>query len=197
MANLVFQGYFGTSPSWTSLQSVGQLIGFYGAAYGDRVAVDSYQSSTHISGAGGDACTTNHNRNVKYIAGGQFDSGSGTETLNDTNLIATECTVRVYLSGGAQSIAVQNGRIGIYDGTTITTFATDIQVYAFEQGVSATTWTSINNGSTTGGDNPGQRLDLGDKTASTDHYWYVAISCSPLSVGEKTNFGIFSTLEYY
>lgn len=195
MASLVFQGYYGGGPTWTSLNS-GQLVGFYGANYNDKVAVSSYQSSTHISGGGGDICLTNHNGNVKYIASNQFNSGGGTETLNDTNLISTECTLRVYLNNGA-AVATQNGRFYCYNGTTVTTYATDLQVYAFEQGVSATAWTSINNGSSTGGDNSGQRLALGNKTAATDHYWYVAVSCSPLSVGAKSAFSFGTTLEYY
>lgn len=195
MASLVFQGYYGAGPTWTSLTG-SQLIGFYGAAYDDKVVVNAYQSSTHISGGGGDICLTNHNRNVKYIASGQFDSGGGTETLNDTNLINTECTLRVYLSNGA-AIATQNGRLYCYNGSSVTAYATDVQVYAFEQGVSATTWTSINNGSSSGGDNSGQRLALGNKTAATDHYWYVAISISPLSVGAKTAFAFGSSIEYY
>jgi hypothetical protein len=196
MATLVFQSYFGAGPTWTTLQNAGQLIGFYGAAYGDKVAVSAYQSSTHISGAGGDACTTNHTRNVKYIASGSFDSGSGTETLNDTNLVANECTIRIYLNHGS-AVATQNGRFYCYNGASVSTYATDIQVFAFEQGVSATAWTSINNGSSSGGDNSGQRLDIANKTAATDNYWYIGISCSPLSVGAKTAYAFGSSLEYY
>ena len=195
MAGLVFQGYYGAGPAWTSLIG-GQLVGFYGANYDDKVVVDAYQSSTHISGGGGDICLTNHTRNVKYVASGQFDSGSGAETLNDTNLINTECTLRVYLNNGA-AIATQNGRFYCYNGTTVTTFATDTQVYAFEQGISATAWTSINDGSSSGGDNSGQRLSLSNRTANTDHYWYIAVSCSPKSVGAKSAFSFGSTLEYY
>jgi len=196
MATLVFQGYFGAGPTWTTLENVGQLIGFYGTSYGDKVAVSAYQSSTHISGAGGDACITNHNRNVKYIDSTHFDTGSGSEVLNDTNLVSTESTLRIYLNHGS-AVATQNGRFYCYNGSSVSSYSTDIQVFAFEQGVSATAWTSINNGSSTGGDNSGQRLDIANKTAATDNYWYISVSCSPLSVGAKTAYAFGSSLEYY
>lgn len=194
MATLVFQAYYG-APSWTALTG-GQLIGFYGAAYGDKVVVNSYQSSTHISGAGGDVCTTNHVPNVKYVASGQFDSGGGTETLNDTNLIATECTLKIYFTDGA-SVSTQNGQFYCYNGTTPATYATGIQVYAFERGDGDTAWTSINNGSTDGGNGVGKRLDLTSRTPSTAHEWLVAVSCSPLSVGAKVAYAFGTSLEYY
>jgi hypothetical protein len=196
LATLVFQGYFGAGPTWTTLQNVGQLIGFYGASYGDKVAVSAYQSSTHISGASGDACLTNHNRNVKYLDGTHMDAGSGSEVLNDSNLVSSETTLRIYLNHGS-AVATQNGRFYCYNGSAVSTYSTDIQVWGFEQGIGASAWVSINNGSSTGGDNSGQRLDIGNKTAATDNYWYVAVSCSPLSVGAKTSYAFGSSLEYY
>jgi hypothetical protein len=196
LATLVLQAYYGAGPSWTNLVG-GQLVGFYGATYDSKVVVDSYQASTHISGAGGDICLTNHVRNVKYITSTEFDSGSGTETLGNGTLAATECTLKVFLSGGA-SVRTQNGRVYCYNGTTITTYATDIQMYAFEAQIGATTWTLINNGTISGGDNNGQRLNLQDHgTPAATHEWFVALSASPKSVGAKTSFAIGSSVEYF
>jgi hypothetical protein len=91
----------------------------------------------------------------------QFDDGGGTETLNDTNLVATECSIRILFTDGS-SVATSNGRFYTFDGTTVTDPAVDIEAYAFEQGVSATTWTEVNDYSnTTGGDNT-------DRSVSSD-----------------------------
>ena len=197
MATLVFQAYYGAGPTWTTLQNVGELVGFYGAAYNDKVAVDSYQSSTHISGASGDVCLTNHTPNVKYVSSTQFIGTGGTETLNDTNLTANECTLRAYLNDGS-AVATQNGRFYVYDGSgNPAIYASDIQAWAFEQGVTATTWTDVNNGTSTGGDNNGERLNLGNSSSATDHYFYIAVSVSPKTVGAKTAFALGVTLEYY
>lgn len=130
-------------------------------------------------------------------------NGGGTETLNDTNLTSQECTLRIRFTD-ASSVQTTNARFYAYDGTTTTTEAVGVDVVAFEQGVTATTWTVINddtvagaltNGSI-GGDNAGERLGLADQTTATDHTYYIAISVSPESVGGKTSFDFGIALTY-
>ena len=41
-----------------------------------------------------------------------------------------------------------------------------------------------------------ERLDLADSGSATDHYWYIALSASPESVGAKTSFDFGATLTY-
>jgi hypothetical protein len=162
------------------------------------VTVAAWQDETHIGSAdpGTDQCGTNHSNNVKYISGTQYDSGGGTETLNDTNLVATECTLQVLFTD-ASSVATSSARFYAYDGTTTTTEAVGVEVFAFQQGVTATSWTDINDDSAnSGGDNAGQRLDLSDQGAATDHTFYIAVSASPESVGAKTSFDFGVALTY-
>jgi hypothetical protein len=199
LATLVFEANYGAGPAWTAIASVGQLVGFYGANFNDKVAVNSYQSSTHVSGgASVDVCTINHAKNVTYVDGTHFNTtGAGNTVLNDTNLIAANCTLRVHLNHSSQ-VYTQNGRFYVYNGTTVTSYAPDITAYAFEQGQSATAWTQVCNGTSQGGDNSGQRLTLSVKGSyAYDQYWYVAMSCMPMSVGAKTAFSVGSTIEYY
>jgi hypothetical protein len=191
--------YYGsTGPAWTDIGA--NTIVFSGTGgLTAPVTVAAYQDETHIGSGdpGTDQCGTNHCRNVKWISNTQFAlDGGGTETLNDTNLVATECTLRIHFTDAA-SVAITNARFYAYDGTTTTDEALGVDVEAFEQGVVATTWTTINDDSgNTGGDNAGQRLDLGDQGAATEHTYYIAVSASPESVGAKTSFDFGIALTY-
>lgn len=197
MATFTWEYYGSTGPAWTSIGA--NTIVFSGSGgLATPVTVGQFQDETHIGSndPGTDQCGANHCRNVKWISNTQFDSGSGTETLNDTNLTANECTIRIRFTDGS-SVSTSNARFYAYDGTTTTTEAVGVDVYAFEQGVTATTWTTINNDSgNIGGDNAGERLGLSDQGAATDHTFYVAISASPESVGGKTSFDFGIALTY-
>lgn len=190
--------YWGaTGPGWTDIGA--NTIVFSGSGgLATPVTVAAWQDETHIGSGdpGTDQCGTNHSNNVKFISSTQYDSGGGTETLIDANLLATECTLRIQFTD-AGSVATSNGRFYAYDGSTTTTEAVGVDVYAFEQGVTATTWTNINDDSgNTGGDNAGQRLDLGNSGAATEHTFYIAISASPESVGAKSSFDFGVALTY-
>ena len=154
-----------------------------GAELGDLGAGDNPPPEAPIPGSGGNPPPP--------------PGGGGTETLNDTNLIAGECTLRIHLNNGA-SVATQNSYFYTFDGSTTTTEAVEVEAYAFEQGVSATTWTQVNDDSgNVGGNNSGERLDLGEKSAATDHYWYLAISARGESAGAKTSFDLGFATEIY
>ena len=163
------------------------------------ITVAAWQDGTHLGSGdpGTDQCGTTHVPNVKYVSSTQFDlNGGGTETLNDTNLLATECTLRVVFTDSS-SVAISNARFYCFDGSTVTDEAVGIEAYAFQQGEGNTTWTQINDDSgNIGGDNSGERLDLEDQTAATDHTYYIAVSVSPESVGSKTEFDFGIALTY-
>jgi hypothetical protein len=193
----VFQSYYGAGPTWTTLDSTYELVGFYGATWGSKVAITEYQTSTHISGAGGHVCSSVHPPNTKYISSNQFDKGGGTLTLNTSNLGENECPIKIRLGTDAGTVT-QNGRFYCYNGTTTTTLATNIQVWGFERFVGVTGgWVDINNGSTIGGDNVDELLVLQPKSSNTVHEWFIAVSCKPLTVGAKTAFSFGCTVEYY
>lgn len=196
MATFTWEVYANT-PAWMSAGA--NTIIFAGSGgLSTPITVGSWNDETHLGSGdpGTDQCGTNHVRNVKYIASTQFDSGGGTETLNDTNLAQTECTLRVKFTD-ASSVATSNARFYAFDGTTETTEAVGVEAYAFERGVSATTWTQLNDDSANiGGDNTGERLALSDQSAGTEHYFYVAISARPETVGAKTQFDFGVALTY-
>lgn len=197
MATFTWETYANT-PGWFDIST--NTIVFSGSSTDltAAITVATWQDGTHLGNGdpGTDQCGTNHVPNVKYVTGTQFDGGGGTETLNDTNLVATECTLRINFTD-ASSVATSSGRFYSYDGSTTTTEAVGVEVYAFEQGVTASSWTQINDDSgSVGGDNSGERLSLSDDTAATEHTFYIAVSASPESVGSKTEFDFGIALVY-
>ena len=197
MATFNWEVYADT-PAWMDVAA--NTIVFSGAtdSVTEPITVGTWQTGSHLGSGdpGTDQCGTTHMPNVAYVSGTQFDDGGGTTTLNDTNLVETACTLRVKFTD-ASSVAISNARFYCFDGATETTEAVGVEAYGFERGVSATAWTEINDDSDgDGGDNTSERLTLGDKTAGTEHYWYVAVSARPESVGAKTNFDFGVALTY-
>lgn len=194
MATFDWEAYVG---SWTDI--VANTVVFSGSGgLTTPITVGTWQDETHLGNGdpGTDQCGGTHCNNVKYVSSTQYDDGGGTETLNDTNLTTDECTIRIKFTD-ASSVATTNGRFYTFDASTTTVEAIDIEAYAFEQGQSATTWDQVNDDSgNIGGDNTGERLDLGDSSTSTTHYFYIAISARPESVGSKTEFDFGVALTY-
>jgi hypothetical protein len=197
MATFTWNYYGSTGPAWTDIST--NTVVFSGTGgLATAITVGQYNDETHIGNGdpGTDQCGANHSNNVKYISSTQFDSGGGTETLNDTNLTANECTLQVNFAHGS-AVATSSGRFYCFDGTTTTDEAVGIDAYAFEQGQAATTWTQVNDDTgNIGGDNSGERLDLGDSGAATSHDFHIAVSASPESVGGKSSFDFGVALTY-
>jgi len=198
MATITFEGYMGSSPDWTDLGANTLVFSSSLTDLATAVTVSSYQDGTHAGNGdpGTDQCGTNHMNNVKYLTSSTMSvDGAASEDITDANLATTECTLRLHFNHTG-AVAVTLAKFYAFDGSTPTNVATGVTVYAFERGRSATTWTQINDGNTVGGNNTGERLDLADSGSATDHYWYIAISASPNSVGAKTSFDFGMTLTY-
>lgn len=198
MATFTWEVYSNT-PGWHDVAS--NTVVFSGSATDitTPVTVGEWNTGTHIGNGdpGTDQCGTNHVPNVKYISATQFDGGSGTEALNDTNLAQNECTIRCKFADAA-SVQTSSARFYTFDGTTATAEAIGVHAYAFERGVGASSWTQVNDDSgNIGGDNSGERLALSDHgTPATEHYFYLAVSAQPESVGAKTQFDFGLALTY-
>lgn len=198
------------SPTWTDIGANTLVFAGSQTDLTSPIVTTSWNDGTHVGSddPGTDACNTarngaggpnsNHNNNVKYVASGTASINSAaTENLNDTNLIAGECTLRIHLNN-ASTVATQNTFAYTFDGAVTTNEAVGIECYAFEQGVTATAWTQVNDDSANvGGNNSGERLDLGEKTTATDHYWYLALSARGETAGAKTSFDLGVATEVF
>lgn len=199
MATFTWESYSGSGPSW---QDIGSNTIVFSGSLSDLsvpINVNAYNDGTHIGSddPGTDQCGANHNPNIKYISSTQFSyNGGAAEALNDTNLAETECSFRVRFTD-AQSVALSNVRFYTFDGTTVTNEAVGVTVQAWARGESLTSWTLINDdASNIGGDNSGERLNLSNRSAATEHIFYFAVSASPQSVGAKTQFDFGIALTY-
>jgi hypothetical protein len=166
--------------------------------YDDTVEVGAWQDDTHVvSGTpGSDVCTNPHAPNVKYVDSTHFDGGGGSEVLNDTNLAATECSLRWHFSHGS-AISMKSCEVFAYDGSVEANPAPNVEIQIFERGVSASAWTELNDYSA-GVGGSGDTFALQDQAgAATDHYYYLAVSWSPETVGSKTGAKLKITGSYY
>lgn len=190
------QGSIGT-PSWVS-NGANTLV-FSGSATGITSVINTtaWQDGTHIGNGdpGTDQCgggpNSSHMNNVKFVASGTCSiNGGATENINDTNLAEAECTLRIHLNNGV-AVQTQNSMLFSFNASSDTVEAVEVECYAFERGVTATAWTQINDDSANiGGDNSGERLDLGEKSSAADHFWYLALSARGETAGGKTAFDL-------
>jgi len=197
MATFNWEVYSDT-PGWKDVST--NTIVFSGNATNltTPITVGTWQSGTHIGNGdpGTDQCGTAHVPNAKYVSSTQFDPGTGTTTLNDTVLLTTMCSLRIKFTD-ASAVATSSARFYSFDGSTETNESVGIEAYAFERGASASAWTQINDDSgNIGGDNSGERLSFTDQAASTEHYFYVAVSARPETVGAKSAFDFGIALTY-
>lgn len=150
-------------------------ISFTDGTFDDPITVSSYNDGTHVRSSGGaDSSDGNTPNNVKYVASGTGDWGDGTESL--ANILDAECSLKLTISEST-NITVTDITMYAYDGTTDANAPSNMTVQLAEQGDAA--WTEAHGS--------GSALAIDDSdTPATDHYFYVAISASPTSVGVKS-----------
>lgn len=188
------------TPAWEDVAT--NTIVFSGSAtvITTPITVGNWNTGTHIGDGdpGTDQCGATHVPNIEWISGTEYSlNGGGTQTLNDTTVTETECTIKIEFTDGS-SVATSNGRFYSFDASTVTNEAVGVEAYAWEQGVSDVGgWVMINDDSgNTGGDNSGERLSLSDQGGATEHTFFIVVTARPESVGSKTEFDFGIALTY-
>lgn len=186
MATFTWTGQGTDGASTNTTIGATDKLGFYGSAFGDAVAVSSYQTSTHVENSGGTQQCTTHINNNMYVSSGNINiNGGGSETLNGTNLATTECTLKINFSHGS-SVVTNTATFWAYDGSTDSAVPTNITFYCAEQ--ADTAWTNA--------EGSGAAMTLDDNTTATSHDFYIACSASPEAVGDLTAFALKIQLTY-
>jgi len=92
---------------------------------------------------------------------------------------------------------------GITDGDYWTVYDATVSddpadmTFTSSPGISGFNSTSADSSDTDKWNNPSDQTDLlGNLHTSVQHDWYTAISAEPVTIGSKTNFGLYFTLEY-
>jgi len=85
----------GAGPAWADLGANTLVFSSSLTDLATSITVSSYQDGTHAGNGdpGTDQCGANHMNNVKYLTSGTMSvNGGGSESIDDTNLTANECT---------------------------------------------------------------------------------------------------------
>lgn len=183
MATWTFQGQ--TTAAGLETIDATDKLGMYGTNFDDPINTGEYQDSSHVENASHEEqCTVNHLHNVKYVGASNMSlDGGGSEALS--NLAQGEATLKITFSHGS-SVVTTDTTFWADDGAVEANGPTNVTFYAAEQGDSS--WTNA--------EGSGSAVAVDDDTTATDHYYYIACSCSPDTVGAKTDFRIQMELTY-
>lgn len=206
MASIDF--YINTGADF-DLNSGGSGLGFFGTSFGASVAVGAYQGTTYVTDGNGVVQGPQGN-NVKFV-----DSASG-EVAGATQLGLLlipnyQSSINIRFTHSS-SVNVQNVEGRIYDRNSINNAASGVTTKMAEiihpdtsqtlTGSGDSSWiTPAGSGIVVGfAQSPGESGQYaGDGLSTKDdlrHDWYSAISASPDSIGSKTLYGLYFSLEY-
>lgn len=189
----------------------GSGIGFYGAAgFGAAVRVNEYQDRTYVTNDSGTA-QGGEIDNVKYshANSGILGPGATGASINLQNIPNYQSTLNIRFTHST-TVQTQNGVVQIYDRVDTSNPQSGVICQCAEiihpelsqavTGSGDSAWISASGDAVTVSvvDSPGEsglRID-GSSTTDDQHDWYVAISASPTSIGSKTLFGLYFSVEY-
>ena len=190
----------------------GSGIGFFGAAGAlASVRLNEYQDRTFVSNAAGSA-TAAEIDNVKFAhdSSGLISRGGVEEaTINILNIPNHKSTLNIRFTHDS-AVTTQNAAIYAYDRTTTSRGPSGVickvcniihpEVSTGVTGSGSSSWVTSSGSATsischaspgTSGLSPDT-----SSTSDTQHDWYFGISASPQSIGSKTEFGLFFSVEY-
>lgn len=178
----------GTSP--TTIEAT-DIIQFAGASFDDPITVDEWNDSTHVESSVGandsDGNTPNNNKFVSDAGGTGGDSeadwGDGTEDLDQ--ITTAEAALKINFSD-ASSVTTTSAIFYAYNGSSTATGPTGVNFKAAEVG----------DATFTDAEGSGSAVSITDDTAATSHDYFLVVSASPASVGEKTAFKLRIELTY-
>lgn len=170
-------------------------LGFFGAGFGFSIRVGEYNNTSYVTNDNG---TTNFGQvpNLRWAntSGAYVASETvATELLEVDN---TEATLRITLNTDSD-VQTQNTTFRAFDRVNIDNDPSGVTILAAEinkpspsiRGSGDTFWTTIAGS--------GATLALDDKLfASGVQQWYIGVTGTPTSIGEKTNLGYYFETEF-
>jgi hypothetical protein len=194
-----------------NIDMAGSGLGFYGASgFGTSVAVSSWQDTTYVTDGNG-LIQGPQGNNVKWTHAnsGEVD---GSTNLDLTYIPNYQASLNVRFTHGS-AVQTQNVEARIYDRNNINVAASGVTTRMAEiihpnvsqvaGGSGDTAWIEpAGSGVTVSlAQSPGESGQYaGNGTTSTyqdtRHDWYLGITASPDSIGSKTLYGLFVSLEY-
>lgn len=170
-------------------------IGFFGAGFGFSIRVGEYNNSSYVTTDNGSA---NHGQvpNLRYANSSGAYVASELVATELLNIDDDEATLKIILTTDS-AVQTQNASFRAFDRNNINSNPSGVTVYAAEilkpdvgvRGSGDASWTSIYGS--------GSVLDLEDHAYSSGvHEWYIGLTVTPTSIGEKTNLGFYFQTEF-
>lgn len=189
----------------------GSGLGFYGAAgFGSAVRVNEYQDRTYLTNpAGTDQGGECDNVKYTHLNSGIIGPGASGVSINLLNIPNYQCTLNVRFTHDS-SVQTQNGLVQIYDRVDPSNPQSGVICQVAEiihpelsqaaTGSGDSAWASCSGDVVTLSvvNSPGESgiRPNGSSTTDDQHDWYIALSASPTSIGSKTLFGLYFSVEY-
>ena len=199
--------FFGGGGPYAINNLGGSGLGFYGSSFGSSVAVGERNSTTFCTSSNGLTEGAQVN-NIKWVntSSGEINGASAVHLRQIPNYLAT---LNIRFEHGT-AVKTQNAKVRIYDRSNINNDPSGVTCSVYEtrkvnvpqtlDGSGSNTWTNVHGSAVI--------LDLlaspsisgtspnGANSTGVRHDWYLAISPSPDSIGSKTQFGLFASVEY-
>jgi len=187
----------------------GSGIGFYGdGGFGASVNVGQYQGRSFITNGNGTAQGPEID-NVKFLNSASGILGQTGSGIALTAMPNYQATLNIRFTD-ASSVQTQNVSMRIFDRVDINNPASGVTTKVAEIIHPGTTQANDGSGDVAWHTPAGSSVTVdfisspgvsglrpnGPNTTDTVHDWYSAISASPDSVGSKTQYGLYFTLEY-
>lgn len=171
-------------------------LGFFGAAYGFSIRVGEYNQTTRVTNDNGTA-QNGQIPNVRYLsATGAYVASElvGREVQNIDN---DEATLRIRLFTDS-AVETQNTAFRAFDRVSIENAPSGVTVLAAEIRNPPGTATASSGDSswTTIAGATDLSLDNHSTGPLSTHEWYIAVTVSPTSIGEKTDLGFYFETEF-
>lgn len=186
----------------------GSGLGFFGSAgFGASVQVGEFNDSTFITDGNG----TNEGPQVDNTKWAHPSSGTvnGAGPYALTSIPNYLSTLKIQFTNDT-AVTTQNAELRIYDRSNVNNDPSGVTTYVAEiihptasigaGGSGDSSWIQAHGSGVTVDfvDSPGESglSPNGTSTSDTKHDWYTVITASPDSIGSKTQFGAYFSVEY-
>lgn len=195
VASISWRGGDGVNQIVPAESGANDTLGFFGANFGYSIRVGEYNQTSFVTTDDGSA---NHGQvpNLKYAnTSGAYVASELTATeLREIN--NDEATLQITLTNDA-AVQTRNTSFRSFDRSNINNNPSGVTIYAAEilkdqvsvRGSGDTSWTSIYGS--------GAPLTLEDHLyGSGTHRWYLGLTATPNSIGQKTQIGYYFETEF-
>lgn len=170
-------------------------LGFFGAGFGFSIRVSEWNNTSFVTNDNG---TTNHGQvpNLRWANESGAYVASETVASELLEVDNSEATIQIKLETDSD-VQTQNSSFRAFDRVNINNDPSGVTILAAEinkpetlvRGSGDTHWETIAGS--------GSTLSFDDQLlGSGTHQWYVGITVTPQSIGEKTNLGFYFETEF-